>query len=119
MAATRSLRTTIAAGTSNTAGSTTTGTVIDLTAKYGGLLTAKIANGATGPTVAASVKVYTSGDNSAFKLFTTLTADNANSAVSEFAVEIPPSVMYVRADVTGNTAQAVTCEALLQELTTV
>ncbi len=118
MASTKNLRTIISAATSNTAGSTQTGTAIDLTTKYGGLLTSKITNGATGPTIAASVNVYTSGDNSNFKLFTTVTATTVNNAIHEWAFDIPPAVMYVRADVTGNTAQTVTCEAFLQELTT-
>lgn len=119
MAATKNLRTIISAGTTNTASSTTTGTVITLTTAYGGLLTAKITNGATGPTVPASVKIYTSGDNSNFKLFATLTGDSVNNSVNEWAVNIPAPTMYVRADVTGNTAQSVTCEAFLQELTTI
>ena len=119
MAATKNLRTIIAAATSNTAGSTTTGTAIDLTTKYGGLLTAKITNGGTGPTIAASVNVYTSGDNSNFKLLTTVTATTVVSAVHEWAFDIPPGVMYVRADVTGNTGQAVTCEAFFQELSAI
>lgn len=119
MASTHTLRTIIAAATSNSAGGTTTGTAIDITTKYGGLITAKITNGGTGPAVAASVNVYTSGDNTNFKLFATVTHNVTNSAVGEWAFEIPMGVMYVRADVTGNTVQAVTCEAFLQELTTI
>ncbi len=119
MSATKNLRTIIAAGTSNSAGGTTTGTVVDLRTAYGGLLTAKITNGGTGPSAPAAVKVYTSGDNSNFKLLCTLTGDTASASVNEWPVEIPPGVMYLRADVTGNTGQAVTCEAFLQELTAV
>ena len=119
MASTKNLRTIIAAATSNAATATTTGTAIDLTTKYGGLLTAKITNGGAGPTVAASVKVYTSGDNTNFKLFAQVTGDITSSSVNEWAFDIPWGVMYVRADVTGNTGQAVTCEAFLQELTTI
>ena len=116
---TKNLRTIIAAATSNGAGSTTTGTAIDLTTRYGGLLTVKITNGGTGPTVAAQANIYTSGDNTNFKLMQTLVAPTTNSAVTEWAVDIPAGVMYLRVDVTGNTAQAVTCEAFLQELTTI
>jgi hypothetical protein len=119
MAATKNLRTIIAAATSNTAGSTTTGTVFDLTTKYGGLLTAKITNGGTGPTVPAQVNIYTSGDNTNFKLFAALVGDSVAGSVNEWAVDIPAAAMYVRADVTGNTAQAVTAECFVQELTTV
>ncbi len=119
MAATKNLRTIIAAATSNTAGSTVTGTAINLTTAYGGLITIKITNGATGPTVPASAKVYTSGDNTNFKLFATLTGDSTNNSVNEWSVDISAPTMYARVDVTGNTAQTVTCEAFLQELTTV
>src|SRR4051812_11621965 len=113
---THTLRTFIAAATSNTAGSTVTGTAFNLTTAYGGLVTAKITNGATGPTIAASVKIYTSGDNSNFKLYATLTAETTNNGVYEWAVLLPPPTMYARVDVTGNTAQTITCEAFLQEL---
>jgi hypothetical protein len=119
MAASKTLRTIIAAATSNTAGSTTTGAVVDLTTKYGGLATVKITNGGTGPTVGASAKVYTSGDGTNFKLMAQVTAGVTNSGVYEWAFDIPPGVMYLRIDVTGNTGQAVTCEAFLQELTTI
>ena len=49
-------RTLIAAGTSNAAGATTRGTV-DLRTAFGGLLTIKLTNGATGPTVQAVARV--------------------------------------------------------------
>lgn len=119
MATTKNLRTIISAATSNTAGGTTTGTAIDLTTKYGGLCTIKITNGGTGPTVAAQANVYTSGDNTNFKLLQTFVGDTTSSSVNEWAIDIPAAAMYVRVDVTGNTAQAVTCEAFLQELTTI
>lgn len=119
MAATKNLRTIIAAATTNTASGTTTGTVITLTTAYGGLLTLKITNGATAPSVAAHFNVYTSGDNTNFKLFGSFAGDLTNNSVNEWAVDIPAAAMYVRADCTGNTVQDVTCEAFLQELTTI
>lgn len=119
MAATKTLKTYITAGTSNTAGGTTTGTAQNHTTAYGGLITAKITNGATGPTVGATVNVYTSGDNSNFKLLAQATAGIGSNAVAEFTFNIPQGVMYTRVDVTGNTGQAVTCEAFMQELTTI
>jgi hypothetical protein len=117
MAATKALSTIIAAATSNAAGGTTTGTAVDLTTKYGALVTIKITNGATGPTVAAQANVYTSGDGTNFKLFYTIAANTTASAVNEWAIDIPAAAMYVRVDVTGNTVQAVTCEAFAQVLT--
>ena len=101
------------------AGATTTGTVVNLTTAYGGLLTAKITNGGSGPTVAAALYVYTSADNTNFKLLYSQPASVTAAAVAEFSFEIPAGVMYLRADVKDNTGQAVTCEAFLQELTTI
>lgn len=119
MASTHTLRTIITAATSNAAGATTTGTVWDNTTKYGGLVTIKLTNGGTGPTVAANAYVYTSADNSAFKLYTKLIGDVTASSVNEWSIEVPAGAMYIRVDVKDNTVQAVTCEAFAQELTTV
>lgn len=119
MAVTKNLRTIIAAATSNGAGATTTGTVVNLTTALGAYLTVKITNGATAPTVIANAYVYTSGDNTNFKLAAILAGSSVNNGVVEYPVEIPPSVMYLRVDVKDNTAQAVTCEAFAQELTSV
>lgn len=120
MAATKTLRTIIAAATSNSAAGTTTGTTVDLTTKYGGVLTGKITNGGTGPTVAANFTVQVSGDNSTWKTYQVFTATNTASAVFEIPpIDIPPGVMYIRVVVDANTAQAVTCEAFLHELTTI
>lgn len=119
MAATKNLRTIIAAATSNAASATTTGTAINLTTAYGGIWTAKVTNGGSGPTVGATVNVYVSGDNTNFKLVAALLCPTGNSLVSEFSGLVDPGVMYFRIDVTGNTVQAVTCEAFLQELTTI
>lgn len=108
---------TLQSSASNAAAGTTTGTALDLTSKYGGLATLKVANGATGPTVACSARLEVSHDNSTWKTFFQATAAAGNSAVTEWAIEIPPSVMYLRSVFSGNTGQAVTVEALFSELT--
>ena len=117
--ATKNLRTIVAASTSNTSGSTTTGTAINLTTALGGLLTAKITNGGTGPTVACDLVIEVSGDNTNWKTFARFRHTTANNDVGEWAVNIPVGTMYVRAVFTGNTVQAVTVEAFLQELTSI
>lgn len=119
MAATKTLKTYIAAGTSNAAGTTTTGSVLNHTTAYGGLVTAKIVNGGTAPTIVAQVNFYTSGDGTNFKLFGSESASRFNSITHEYSWNLPAGAMYSRVDVTGNTAQAVTCEAFCQELTTI
>lgn len=117
MAATKTKRTLIASGTSNAAGATTSAAEWNLSAAYGGLLTVRVTNGATGPTVAASVVVYVGSASGEKRTLTTLAAPTTNGAVTDFAVDVPPAAMFVNLDVTGNTGQAVTCEAFGEELT--
>ncbi len=119
MAASKALETIIAAGTSNAAAGTTTGTAVDLTTDYGGLMTGLITNGGTGPTIAASAIVEVSGDNVNWKEIFRVTGEVTASSITPWSCAIDPGVMYARARVTGNTAQAVTCEAFMQVLATI
>lgn len=114
MAATKALSTIIAAGTSNAAGGTTTGTAIDLTTKYGAFLTALLTNGATGPTVAPTIYFEVSGDNVNWKEAWRSAGDTIANSVTPFTYEAVLGIMYIRVRVTGNTGQAVTCEAFAQ-----
>lgn len=118
MAVTKTSRT-LQSSATNAAAATTTGSAVDLTTALGGTLTAKITNGATGPTLPASLFIEVSEDNSNWKLFRQYTALLGNSIVTEFAVEVPASVMYIRSRFSGNTAQGVTVEAFLHELTSI
>ena len=119
MASSHTLKTYITAATSNAGSATTTGTFQTHTTAYGGLITTKVTNGGTGPTVGATVNVYTSGDGTNFKLLASALAGVTSSIAYEFAFILPAGAMYSRVDVTGNTVQAVTCEAFVQELTTI
>lgn len=119
MPASKNPATLVAAGTSNTAGSTTTSSSLDLRTAYGAVITAMITNGGTGPTVGCSVTINISSDNSAWKQFATATAGTANSGVYRFVFDIPPPVMYAQAVFTGNTGQTVTVEAFAQALDTI
>jgi hypothetical protein len=116
MAATKAAST-IQTSATNTAGSTATSSAVDLTTAYGMLVTAKITNGGTGPTVACSFKVEVSNDNSAWKTLAEYAAGTTASAVYEFAVDVPMSTMYARTVFTGNTGQSVTVEAFGHRLT--
>ena len=125
---TKTPRTLIAAATSNAAGSTTRGTA-DLRTAQGGLLTVKVTNGATGPTVPATVNILVAHDAGAtptaasagsdWKTIWSFAASTGNNVVTEQSITIDPAVMHVEVEVTGNTAQAVTCEAFLSEITSV
>lgn len=116
MAATKT-GSTIQSSASNTAGSTTTSSSLDLTTAYGAGIMAKITNGGTGPTVGCTVTINVSSDNSTWKYFQAATAGVANSAVYAFAFDLPPWVMYAQAVFTGNTGQTVTVEAFAETLT--
>lgn len=125
---TKTPRTLIAAATSNAAGSTTRGTA-DLRTAQGGLLTVKVTNGATGPTVPATVNILVAHDAGAtptaasagadWKTIWSFASSTGNNAVTEQSITIDPGVMHLEVEVTGNTAQAVTCEAFLSEITSV
>lgn len=125
---TKTPRTLIAAATSNAAGSTTRGTA-DLRTAQGGMLTIKITNGATGPTVPATVNILIAHNAGAtptaaaagadWKTIWSFAASTGNNVITEQSITIDPGVMHLEVEVTGNTAQAVTCEAYLSEITSV
>lgn len=114
---------TLQASASNSAGSSTPSTLgtgsADLTTALGGVVTAKITNGGTGPTVGCDFVVYVSGDGTNWKEFSRQTAPTTASGVFSFAVEIPAAVMYVCVQFTGNTGAAVTVEAFIQKLSSI
>jgi hypothetical protein len=126
--ATKNPRTLIAAATSNASGATTRGT-LDLRTAFGGLLTIKITNGGTGPTLQAVANVLIAHNSGA-----TPTAASAGTVwktiyqvgnglvantIGEWNIPIDQSVMHVEVEVTGNTGQDVTCEAFMSELTSI
>lgn len=123
---TKTPRTIIAAGTSNAAGGTTRGAV-DLRASQGGLLTLKVTNGATGPTVAAAVTVSvahdagatpsTGAEGAVWKRLFQLGGDTLANTVNQWSEYIGPGVMHLQVEFAGNNGQAVTCEAYLSEIT--
>jgi hypothetical protein len=110
---------TLQASATNTAGSTTTGTALDLTTKFGGLATLVVTNGGTGPTVACDAILETSRDNTNWYEFSRQTAGVTASTTYTFNVEIPIGIMYLRSKFTSNTAQSVTVEGYFQEVTSI
>lgn len=99
------------ASATNTAGSTTTGSSVDLTGKYGCSVTLKVTNGGTGPTVGCDARIEVSNDNSDWWEVFRATAGVANSGVYIWMVDLPASILYARSVFGGNTAQSVTVEA--------
>ena len=123
---TKTPRTVIASAT-NAAGATTRGSV-DLRTAQGGLLTIKITNSGTGPTLQAVANVLVAHSASAttptlaaagtdWKTIYTVGNGTANSTVGEWNIDIPAGTMWLEVEVTGNTGTGVTCEAFLSEIT--
>jgi hypothetical protein len=122
---TKTARTLVAAGTSNSSGGTTRGTLA-LTTADGGLLTVKMTNGGTGPTVqmicnvlaAHNASTPSAGSSGAdWKTLYSIGGGTTASAITEQAFDIPAGVMQLEVEFTGNTGQAVVCEAYLSEKT--
>lgn len=103
---------TFQASATNTAGSTTTGSLQDISLTYQTTVTAKVTNGGTGPTVGCSVTFrwrFTSGGTE----YTLVVgpASTSNSAVNEFTFTFPPGATNGGVTFSGNTGQSVTVEA--------
>lgn len=111
----------IAEATSNAAGATTRGAV-DVSGSDGGRVHLRIANGGTGPTAQAVASVMisdvtgslpaTGAAGATWKVAATaITPGTAASAVRDYVWEFGPGHTHIQVEVTGNTGQAVTCEA--------
>lgn len=121
---TKTTREVVAAATSNAAGGTTRGRV-DLQTALGGMLTMKITNGGTGPTVQAEGRVLIS-HNATMPAAASAGADWKTIwkfgggvtalAITEQSFEFGPGIMSLEVEFTGNTGQAVTVEAYLSEV---
>jgi hypothetical protein len=120
MAVTKTARVIVAAGTSNAAGGSTTGTEVDLSTALGLAVTARVTNGGTAPTIGctATVEVRESGSGP-WRTWGAATGGLLASGVYDFAFDLPPPIMRARVSFSGNTGQAVTVEATGHELTTV
>jgi hypothetical protein len=116
----------IAAGTTVAVG-TPQRAARDMRGKHGGLLTAKITNAGTGPTVQAIVTVYishtsgttpaTGGEGADWKTYAVLGGGGSTgNAVSPFSCVLPPCC-HVQVEIGGNTVQNVTGEAFITDYT--
>ena len=122
---TKAARTLVAAGTSNAANGTTRG-VLDLRTAQGGLLTMKITNGATGPTVQCEGRVLVAHNAGATPAAASAGADWKTlwkfgggltiNAVTEQSMVVDPC-NHLEVEFTGNTGADVTVEAYLTEYT--
>lgn len=125
MALTKTART-IVASASNAAAGTTRGRLDMNAVQGGGFLTIKMTNGGTGPTVQCTANILIAHNatlpaaasaGTDWKTIASYGGGTTASAVTEIGVPIDPSIMCLEVEFTGNTAQAVTVEAYLSELT--
>ena len=117
--------TTIIASASNAAGATSRGT-IDLSSAYGGIVTMKITNGGTAPTLQCEGRVLISHADTLptaasagadWKTIWRFGGGTAASAVTEQSFQFGPEVRHLEVEFTGNTGQAVTVEAVASTYT--
>lgn len=101
----------VTASASVAAAGSNTSSAIDLTTEKGCVITAKITNGATGPTVPCTCYIEVSNDNTNWKIWRSGQGDTTASIVRTFAFTLPKEIMYARVRFTDNTVQAVTVEA--------
>lgn len=126
MAATKSVSTILASvsvpagGTKVAPNAAGVGFTANISTDYEGELLWKLTNGATPPTIAATITIYVSPDNGAnwFEYYSIIGDAIANS-VNSGAIRIDAANMYVKADVYGNTVQAVTAQILVERLTAI
>lgn len=119
----KAARTLIAAGTSNAAGATTRGTV-DMRTDMGGLLTIKTNNAGT-LGVQAEARVLIAHNAGAtptaasagtdWKTVYVLGTGTVSGTTNEWSYRVPADVMHLEVEITGNTTNAVTCEAFMSE----
>lgn len=116
----------IGAGTSVAAG-VPQRAAYDMRGKHGGLLTVKIANGASAPTAQAVATIHvahdsgaTPGVGAAGAVWKTLAVIGGGGTTAnttfEFPFQVPPCC-HIQVEIAGNTVQAVTAEAFLTEYT--
>ena len=117
--------TTIIASASNAAGATSRGT-IDLSSAYGGIVTMKITNGGTAPTLQCEGRVLISHADTLptaasagadWKTVWRFGGGTTASGVTEQSFQFGPEVRYLEVEFAGNTGQAVTVEAVASTYT--
>jgi hypothetical protein len=108
------------ASATNTGGSTTTGSWINITGAYKASILARILNGGTGPTIACSARVDLSPDNGTTVYIGAGGIYQAGTVAStDYAAmfDLPEDALYARVVFVGNTGQSVTVQADVTRVT--
>jgi len=104
--------TNVPAGTN--AGAPVMGAAVDVRAFAGGEWAYKITNGASAPTVPATLVLQTSHDGTNWYDYFTVGGQASAAGVASGSVTMSAGVMYARAIAYGNVTNAVTVESYLQ-----
>jgi len=114
--------TTLVASVANAAGSTTRG-AIDLRTALGGIVTYKIINGGTGPTLQCVANLLIAHNAGAtptanpagtdWKTIYTVGNGTTAATIGEWNYVFGPEIMHLEIEFTGNTVQPVTVEAFV------
>ncbi len=117
---------TLVSNTQNGAGSATRGRLNMNLAQGGGFLTIKMTNGTTGPAVQCVCNILiahsptlpaAASAGADWKTIASYGGGTVSNATTELGLPIDPSIMCLEVEFNGNTAQPVTVEAYLSELT--
>lgn len=108
-------------GTTGTVDKVTLGTPLDLSTALGALVVGGVQNGNTGPTVGAQLWMGLANANNEYDYLwqRVQTFDVTANGYYPFVIAADPSWMYVNVAICRNTAQAVDCFCLGQELTSI
>lgn len=117
-------RTALLSSQSLAAGGTVRSAVLDNTATDGGIITYRITNGATGPTLQCVARILIAHKQASvptaaaqgtadtdWKVVREIGGGISNSVSTAMVFQFGPEIAYVYVEFTGNTAQAVTVEA--------
>ncbi|GAC1332151.1 MAG: hypothetical protein NVSMB20_03260 [Bradyrhizobium sp.] len=108
---------TLQASISLAAGGTQTSGTLDNSTGYGAIITARVTNGATGPTAGCVVTLNVSPDGTTWYQWAQQTAGVAASGVYPLAFRVEPETLKAQIVFNGTSGQAVTVDAQYQQLT--
>lgn len=118
MPATKSNGTLVSAQTLTAGAADFTSNALSMTTDYGAALIISLANGATGPTIAARFTVEVSQDDSLYAPFYgPVSADVTANTTYKYAVTVPKWYRFARVVAGGNTAQNVTLNVTYAQIT--
>lgn len=91
----------------------------DNTTKYGGIVCVRLTNGAAAPTTAPQVQFFTGEATGVKRQYYAQAGDTVANSVIDVVCEFDHKPMFVNVTITNGATNAVTADAVVQEVTTV